>query len=101
MISNELIEGEASRWLAARDADGPAASEAELNSWLEADIRHRVAYLRVEAHWRRSERLRDLRPLDRDVDPDLLRPHNVWRHWPLAAAASVLLLLSAAIENTA
>ncbi len=95
MISNEFIEGEASRWLAVRDA-GAGASEAEFNSWLEADIRHRVAYLRVEAQWRRSERLRDLRPLDRDVDRDLLRPRSVLRHWPLAAAASVLLLLSVA-----
>jgi len=76
----------------------PASPRASGNSTpgSRADIRHRVAYLRVEAHWLRSERLRDLRPLDRDVDPDLLRPRSVWRHWPLAAAASVLLALSAA-----
>jgi transmembrane sensor len=91
---SELIDLEASRWLAARDAGAVTADDGDLNRWLEADIRHRVAYLRLEAHWRRSERLRDLRPLDRDVDPDLLRPRSALRHWPVAAAASLLLVVA-------
>ncbi len=59
--------------------------------WLQADIRHRVTYLRLEAAWRRGDRLRDLRPLDRSINPDLLRPPR--RYWTLAIAASVLLAL--------
>ncbi|HET9863136.1 MAG TPA: FecR domain-containing protein [Steroidobacteraceae bacterium] len=88
----DIIEQQASRWLAARDAgDFGAEQEAAFDAWLQADIRHRVAYLKLEATWRRSDRLRDLRPLDRVVDPDLLRPAR--RLGPLAFAASVVLAL--------
>lgn len=88
------IEQEASRWLAARDAGATSpAQTGEFNRWLEADIRHRVAYLRLEANWRRVARLKDLRPLDRDVDPDLLKERHLRRAWPWAAAASLLIAL--------
>jgi transmembrane sensor len=93
---HELIEAEASRWLAVRDGGGEAFIDADLKRWLQADISHRVAFLRLESHWQRSDRLRDLRPLDRGVDADLLRPRPVLRHWPVAAAASLLLVMAAA-----
>jgi transmembrane sensor len=86
------IELQASRWLAARDAD--ASPNAAFERWLDTDIRHRVAYLKLEAAWLRSDRLRDLRPLDREVNRDLLRPPR--RYWTLAIAASVLLVSIAA-----
>jgi transmembrane sensor len=90
------VEVEASRWLAARDARGAASIEAELSRWLDLDIRHRVAFLRLESDWQRTDRLRDLRPLDRGVDADLLRPHPASRYWPVAAAASLLLVMAVA-----
>jgi transmembrane sensor len=86
----ERIEEEASRWLAVRDTHADAANDSEFNRWLDADIRHRVAYLKLEAAWQRSERLRELKPLDRAADPDLLRIHR--RPWPAAIAASVSVL---------
>jgi transmembrane sensor len=90
----DRIEQEASRWLATRDAGaGTAGQREEFNAWLAADIRHRVTYLRLEANWHRVGRLRDLRPLDRDVDPDLLKERTLRRPWPLAAAASLVLAL--------
>jgi transmembrane sensor len=93
-MSPDPIEVRASQWLAARDAGSTTPAQAEeFNRWLDADIRHRVAYLRIEAQWRRAEKLRDLRPLDGPVDPDLLAPKTP-RRWPLALAASVLLLLA-------
>lgn len=92
----ESIEAEASRWLAARDAGGEDFTEADLSRWLQADIRNRVAFLRVESQWQRTDRLRELRPLDRGVDADLLRPRPALRHWPIAAAATVLLVMAAA-----
>jgi transmembrane sensor len=86
------VELQASRWLASRDA---RPSDPELASafeqWLQADIRHRVAYLKLEAAWTRGDRLRDLRPLDRTVNPDLLRPPR--RYGSLAIAASVVLVV--------
>jgi transmembrane sensor len=90
MSDAQRIEREASRWLAARDAGNCSAElEAEFDAWLQADIRHRVAFLKLEAAWRRSDRLRELRPLDRAMDPDLLRPAR--RYGSLALAASVVL----------
>jgi transmembrane sensor len=90
------IEHDASRWLAARDAGATSpAQTAEFNRWLEADIRHRVAYLRLEANWRRIAKLKDLRPLDRDVDPDLLRERPARRPWAVAIAATLLLAIAA------
>jgi transmembrane sensor len=86
----ERIEEEASRWLALRDTRGIAANDPDFDRWLGADIRHRVAYLKLEAAWQRSERLRELKPLDRGADPDLLKVHR--RPWPIAIAATVALL---------
>lgn len=94
MSHDELIEARASRWLAARDAGSATAEEAaEFTRWLDADIRHRVAYLRLEAGWRRADRLRDVRPLDRDVDPDLLSPPKARRPWIAALAAGFVLAM--------
>jgi transmembrane sensor len=92
----EDIEHDASRWLAARDAGATSPEQtAEFNRWLEADIRHRVAYLRLEAHWKRIAKLKELRPLDRGIDPDLLKARTVRRTWPFAIAASLLVALAA------
>jgi transmembrane sensor len=93
MSEDELIEARASRWLAARDAGALSRAQAdEFTRWLEADIRHRVAYLRLEATWNRTDQLRELRPLDRSVDPDLLAAREQ-RRWPLALAASLAVAL--------
>jgi transmembrane sensor len=90
----ELIEARASRWLAARDAgEATAEQAAEFNRWLDADIRHRVAFLKLEATWRRTDRLRDVRPLDRAVDPELLGPPDLRRRWSMGLAAGVVLAL--------
>jgi transmembrane sensor len=89
-VSDDAIELRASRWLAARDAGAISPEQAEeFNRWLDADIRHRVAYLRLEASWKRAEKLRDLKPLDRGADPDLLA-RATRRRWPLALAASLI-----------
>ena len=90
MSAVERIEEEASRWLAARDTRGNAANDPDFDRWLDADIRHRVAYLKLEAAWQRTARLRELKPLDRAADPDLLKVHR--RPWPAAIAASVALV---------
>lgn len=94
MSAAEKIEAEASRWLAARDARSPSPEDdAAFDRWIDQDIRHRVAYLKLESAWHRSDRLRELQPLDRRIDPDLLRPHGMRGRWPMAMAASVVLAL--------
>jgi transmembrane sensor len=92
--SQERIEQDASRWLAARDAASPdnVNDEEGFNRWLEADIRHRVAYLRLESAWRRAGRLKDLKPIEGGIDADLFAPPRR-RLWPLAMAASAVFAL--------
>ena len=56
-----------------RDAGGLSASEQlEFDAWVEADPRARAAYVRLELAWKRADGLRRLRPLDGDIDEDLL-----------------------------
>jgi transmembrane sensor len=96
-MTPDPIDLRASRWLAARDAGPLSPTENdEFNRWLDADIRHRVAFLRMEANWKRAERLRELKPLDQGVDADLLARSERRRRWPMALAAS---LLAAAIAG--
>src|SRR5690349_18846476 len=94
VTSDDVIDARASAWLAARDAR-PATPEenAEFKQWLDADIRHRVAFLRLESNWHRADRLRDVRPLDRDADADLLRAPTTRRPWIMALAASVVVAM--------
>lgn len=73
MTTAPEIEAQAAAWLVKRDAGGlSAAEQAEFDAWLQADPRARAAYVRLELAWKRADGLRRLRPLDGDVDEDLL-----------------------------
>lgn len=55
------IERIAADWLAQRDGDDwTTADEARLSAWLSAATAHRVAFLRLEAAWEESGRLKAL-----------------------------------------
>jgi transmembrane sensor len=55
------IERDAAAWLARRDAGGwTATDQASLDAWLAESTAHRVAWLRLEAAWRESGRLKAL-----------------------------------------
>jgi transmembrane sensor len=55
------IEEIAAGWLARGDGDGwSAADQAELTAWLDASTAHRVAYIRLEAAWRKIHCLKGL-----------------------------------------
>jgi transmembrane sensor len=76
----------AAQWLARRnDADWTGAEESEFEAWLAASPVHRVAYLRVEAGWRRAERLMDL-PQTEEWRPSAFK---------LAAAFALVAMLGA------
>jgi len=93
MSEDDQIESRASQWLAARDAGALSREQSEdFERWIAADIRHRVSYLRLEATWNRTDQLRELQPLDRGVDPDLLATREQ-RRWPMALAASLAVAL--------
>lgn len=58
-MDSRQIEDCGRAWLAKRDSGQcTEAEEAEFNRWLRADVRHRVAYLRLEAAWERAARLK-------------------------------------------
>src|SRR6185437_4380962 len=53
------IERDAALWLARRDAGGWAdRQQAALDAWLTANVAHRVAFLRLEAAWDETARLK-------------------------------------------
>jgi transmembrane sensor len=96
--ANGLVEQQAARWLAARDAHAQSPEdEATFGEWLDADIRHRVAFLRLQSAWGRCDRLKELRPLDREVDAELLRGAALRERRPFtwAVAATVVVALIA------
>jgi transmembrane sensor len=73
MTSAFDIEQQASQWLI-RSESGQFTYDmrADLDRWLE-DPHHRVTYLRLQEAWRRANRMRGTRPLDGNIDPDLLK----------------------------
>jgi transmembrane sensor len=67
------FEASAAEWLVRREGtDFGDPDRQAFDVWLQADPRHRATYVRLEAAWRRADRLTRLRPLDGKVDEDLL-----------------------------
>ncbi len=61
MASSSQIELLASAWLARRDGSGWSIhDQLQLDTWLLESTAHRVAYLRLDAAWRQSDRLKAL-----------------------------------------
>lgn len=61
-------ESRAAEWVAARrNPDWNEAQQAELDNWLAKSVANRVAYVRMDATWRRTDRIAALRKPMRDV----------------------------------
>jgi transmembrane sensor len=73
---NSDIAEEAARWIVRRDR-GPLsdAEQAELDAWLDQHIAHRVAFLKIELAWQKSDRLRSLEADDRG---DVISRADLW-----------------------
>jgi transmembrane sensor len=95
-------EQRASEWII-RSEGGNFTEEmrVELEHWLR-EPRNRITFLRIKEAWRRASRMRSARPLDGNVDPDLLkdadltfRPQdtNSGSGWPFRVAAGAALTL--------
>ncbi len=95
-------EQRASEWII-RSEGGNFTEEmrAELEHWLR-EPRNRITFLRIKEAWRRASRMRSARPLDGNVDPDLLKDAdltlrssntNSGSGWPLRIAAGAALTL--------
>ena len=80
MTSSSQIERTAAAWLARRDAGGWSPDDqAALEAWLAAATAHRVAFLRLDAAWRRADRLKALGAGRTDLMPP---PRGEWAQAP-------------------
>src|SRR5882757_1565396 len=71
------IEQRASEWIIRIEGGNFSADmRAEMKRWLQ-NPRHRVTFLRIREAWRRASRIRNTRPLDGNVDPDLLKSSDL------------------------
>ncbi len=102
------IERQASEWLIRSEAgEFTDETRAALEHWLE-DPLNRVTFLRIKEAWRRANRMRGTRPLDGNVDPDLLKDPDLtcgptdkggsgWSFRIAAAAAAALIIYLAGL----
>jgi ferric-dicitrate binding protein FerR (iron transport regulator) len=68
------IEQRAAEWLIRLDGDDRSRIYADFEAFLAQHPRHRAAFERLSAAWRRLDALRRLAPLDGTIDADLLDP---------------------------
>ena len=98
------IEQRASEWIIRSESgDFTDGMRADLERWL-LEPRNRITFLRIKEAWRRTSRMRSARPLDGNVDPDLLKHADLtfrtpqsnkrsgWPFWVAAAAGLTLIL---------
>lgn len=91
MVSSNQIERTAAAWLARRDAGTwTEADQIELDTWLGASSAHRVAWLRLNAAWQQTSRLK---ALGAGLPPGQVPPRAEWAtspffKQPVAPAAS-------------
>ncbi|SEM12601.1 FecR family protein [Pseudoxanthomonas sp. GM95] len=79
-------ERRAAAWLVRRDGEAwDAAAQAELDQWLAQDIAHRVAFLRLEAAWEESGRLK---ALGAGMAHDGVPPRGAWNASPPTSVAA-------------
>lgn len=75
----EIIERLAAAWLVRLDNGASAIDQASLDRFLTDNARHHAAFVRLSVVWSRFDALKNLAPIDRSVDPDLLAPAPEYR----------------------
>ena len=122
--THRQIERDAALWLARRDAGGwTDRQQTALDAWLDASLAHRVAFLRLEAAWDETARLKTFAAGDAATripargawaqspyfaasidDAGSVRVrrtrHRKHRRWPVFAGMAASLLVAAAIAGS-
>ncbi len=71
------LEKTAAQWLVWKDCGKFTPEEQEeFDTWLALDIRHKIAFAKVEGSWTRANIFRRIKPLQGDPDPDVLNDRN-------------------------
>jgi transmembrane sensor len=66
------INEAAAIWLLRLEASASPELMQDFQKWLDAEPRHRAAFIRLKFAWYTSEKFRLLRPADESVDEDLI-----------------------------
>jgi transmembrane sensor len=83
------IERQAAAWLERREReDWSEKDRAEFETWIDASVAHRVAYVRVDSAWTRAEWLKEVHPFA----PKITTGHSWFSSLFLRAAATLALL---------
>lgn len=86
--TSRQIEAQAASWLARRDAPGwLPADEAALDAWLAESTAHKVAFIRLEAAWNASQKLK---ALGAGVPKGVIPAPGLWRRSRLRRPAAGL-----------
>lgn len=100
VIESDDIAGTAAAWVVRMDrAALSEAEQLELDAWLEADSRHRGAFIRAQAMWVDLDRVAALGAGRAPVAPAVERPRFRYAASVAAAAVAVALLGSAVSER--
>lgn len=90
MNSHGQIEELAAAWVSrAEGPDWSALDQSKLDTWLEQDIAHRVAWLRLKSIWQRADRLAAARGTQPQRVPRWSRPPR----WAMVAAVALVAVL--------
>ncbi len=93
------IEDKAAEWVA--DSHNPEGwtieRQGELDAWLAQSLSHRVAYLRMEATWRRTNRLAALKTPMRVLSSPGSSKNAIWMR--IASALGLVMLVGALAGN--
>ncbi len=72
MRRSREIETQAAKWLVRLDRDASSELRAEFEKWITSDPRHHATFLRLQRSWQRSDYLKNIRPLDGEVNENVL-----------------------------
>jgi transmembrane sensor len=90
------IQSKAASYLVRRDGEAwTSDDQVELDTWLQEDLKHHLAWVRLQGAWSRADRLSSLRSPAGPAVSHYRRPQP-WARWG-AIAAGVILVLSAGV----
>lgn len=91
-IGTDAIEQRAADWAVLRRnrRDWTADRQAELDAWLSQSLAHRVAYLRIDAMWQRTQRLAALRAPMRPLEDIRVSRKNWWSRLAVVVGVAAL-----------
>ncbi len=95
------VKAAAAKWFERRNFwDWSAENEVEFAEWLNASLAHRAAYVRVEAAWKRAERLTVVKT---SLHPGLARApqqtSRLSRYWFFGAAAAAAIAVAIGVAS--